>query len=176
MPMNTLTPRQASEMLAQGASLIDIRDAQEYAREHVAEATLAPLSAWQQGMPLTPPPSGAVIFMCQSGMRSDSNAALLASRVAPGQAYVMQGGLNAWKQAGLPTVEDRSQPLPLMRQVQIAAGALVLLGVILGYGVAPGFFLISGVVGAGLLFAGISGFCGMARLLMKMPWNRRVNP
>lgn len=62
-----------------------------------------------------------------------------------------------------------------MRQVQIAAGALVLLGVILGYGVAPGFFLISGVVGAGLLFAGISGFCGMARLLMKMPWNRRVN-
>ncbi|ACR69952.1 DUF2892 domain-containing protein [Edwardsiella ictaluri] len=174
MQVNTLTPRQASEMLAQGARLIDIRDAQEYAREHVAGATLAPLSDWQKGMPLTPSPSGAVIFMCQSGMRSDSNAALLVSRVAPGRAYVMQGGLAAWKQAGLSTVEDRRQPLPLMRQVQIAAGSLVLLGVILGYGVSAGFFLLSAFVGAGLLFAGISGFCGMARLLMKMPWNRRL--
>lgn len=62
-----------------------------------------------------------------------------------------------------------------MRQVQIAAGSLVLLGVILGYGVSTGFFLLSAFVGAGLLFAGVSGFCGMARLLMKMPWNRGLS-
>lgn len=60
-----------------------------------------------------------------------------------------------------------------MRQVQIAAGGLALLGVVLGYGVNSGFFLLSGFVGAGLLFAGVTGFCGMARLLDKMPWNRR---
>ncbi|MDA6077115.1 rhodanese family protein [Edwardsiella anguillarum] len=175
MQVNTLTPRQASEMLAQGARLIDIRDAQEYAREHVAEATLAPLSAWQQGMPLTPPPSGAVIFMCQSGMRSDSNAALLASRVAPGQAYVMQGagGLEAGRSA------DGGGSASTATADASGADRRRFIGVIGGdSGVwrIGGLFLLSAFVGAGLLFAGISGFCGMARLLMKMPWNRRMNP
>ena len=61
-----------------------------------------------------------------------------------------------------------------MRQVQIAAGSLVLAGVLLGAFVAPGFYALSGFVGAGLLFAGVSGFCGMARLLAVMPWNRRA--
>ena len=68
--------------------------------------------------------------------------------------------------------EDKSQPLPLMRQVQIVAGILILLGVALGYAFNSGFFLLSAFVGAGLTFAGITGFCGMARLLALMPWNR----
>jgi len=85
----------------------------------------------------------------------------------------MAGGIQAWKAAGLPVTEDKSQPLPLMRQVQIAAGGLILLGVVLGYGFSSGFFLLSALVGAGLTFAGITGFCGMARLLAVMPWNRR---
>lgn len=62
-----------------------------------------------------------------------------------------------------------------MRQVQIAAGLLILCGVVLGYSVSGGFFLLSGFVGAGLLFAGVTGFCGMARLLRVMPWNRRTS-
>lgn len=61
-----------------------------------------------------------------------------------------------------------------MRQVQIAAGGLILIGVVLGYAVNSSFFLLSGFVGVGLMFAGISGFCGMARLLDKMPWNQRA--
>lgn len=52
---------------------------------------------------------------------------------------------------------------------------VALLGVILGYTVHGGFFLISGFVGAGLMLAGITGFCGMARLLEKMPWNSRTH-
>ena len=80
-----------------------------------------------------------------------------------------------WKQAGLITQEDTSQPLPLMRQVQIAAGLLTLCGVVLGFTLSSGFFLLSGFVGAGLLFAGLTGFCGMARLLKVMPWNRRTS-
>ena len=59
-----------------------------------------------------------------------------------------------------------------MRQVQIVAGGLVLLGVILSQAAAPGWIWLSGFVGAGMIFAGISGFCGMARLLAVMPWNR----
>jgi hypothetical protein len=67
---------------------------------------------------------------------------------------------------------DRKQPLPLIRQVQIGAGTLVVLGVALGYLVSPWFFLLSGFVGAGLLQAGLTGWCGMANLLQVMPWNR----
>ena len=90
------------------------------------------------------------------------------------EAYILEGGINAWKAAGLDVVADPSQPLELQRQVQIGAGAMILLGVILGYTVAPGLFLISAFVGAGLMVAGITGFCGLARLLMLMPWNKRT--
>jgi rhodanese-related sulfurtransferase len=69
----------------------------------------------------------------------------------------------------------KGAPLPLMRQVQIAAGSLVLLGLVLSNVVAPPWILLTWFVGAGLTFAGISGFCGMARLLAAMPWNR-VSP
>ena len=89
-------------------------------------------------------------------------------------AYIVDGGLDAWKAAGLPVEEDRGQPLELMRQVQIAAGSLVLTSVALGFLVGPAFFGLSGFVGAGLLLAGATGWCGMARLLAGMPWNRRA--
>ena len=59
-----------------------------------------------------------------------------------------------------------------MRQVQIAAGSLVLLGLILSNTVAPAWILLTWFFGAGLVFAGISGFCGMARLLAVVPWNK----
>lgn len=67
---------------------------------------------------------------------------------------------------------DASQPLELQRQVQIGAGSMILLGVILGTTVAPGWYALSGFVGAGLIMAGVTGFCGLARVLMKMPWNK----
>lgn len=70
--------------------------------------------------------------------------------------------------------EDRKAPLEMMRQVQIAAGLLVFVGVFLGFIVHPGFFGLSAFVGAGLTFAGATGFCGMARVLQAMPWNRQA--
>lgn len=63
-------------------------------------------------------------------------------------------------------------PLVLLRQVQIVAGVLILFGVVLGSLVSPVFYGVSGFVGAGLLFAGVTGFCGMARVLALLPYNR----
>jgi rhodanese-related sulfurtransferase len=89
------------------------------------------------------------------------------------EAFVLDGGIDAWKRAGLPVHFDPGAPLDLQRQVQIAAGGLALLGALLAWFVHPAFILLSGFVGAGLMTAGITGFCGMARLLAVMPWNRR---
>ena len=173
MTIATVSPNEAQALIAQGARLIDIRDADEYAREHIPAATLLPLEKLIHGATLNAQPNETIIFHCQAGSRTQNNASRLAEAGAPAQVKLLAGGIQAWRAAGLPIAEDKSQPLPLMRQVQIAAGVLILLGVVLGYAVHSGFFLISGFVGAGLTFAGVTGFCGMARLLAVMPWNRR---
>lgn len=174
MTMQTISPAEAKVLLAQGAALIDIRERDEHARENIPEAHLLSLSAIEKGDRLGPfDPFDTVIFYCQSGMRTAQNAARLAAAVEPAKVLLIEGGLNAWKKDGQEVLADSSQPLPVMRQVQIAAGLLILIGVALGYALHPAFFLLSGFVGAGLLFAGVSGFCGMARLLEIMPWNRR---
>mgnify|MGYP001113723065 FL=1 len=173
MSLPLLSPRQANARVAEGAKLIDIRDADEYAREHIPGAELVPLATLTNGAALRASPEETIVFHCQAGSRTQNNAARLAQAAAPAQAKLLAGGIQAWKAAGLPVKEDKSQPLPLMRQVQIVAGILILLGVALGYAFNSGFFLLSAFVGAGLTFAGITGFCGMARLLALMPWNRR---
>lgn len=170
--LETLSVQEAFVRLKSGQlRLIDVREGDEYAREHIAEAVLAPLSVFEAAN-LKLEAGKAVAFMCRGGSRTAQACDRLAAHVE-GQAYVLEGGLNAWKQAGLPVVVDTKQPLELMRQVQIAAGSLILLGALLGALVHPGFWGISAFVGAGLLFAGVTGFCGMANLLAVMPWNRR---
>jgi rhodanese-related sulfurtransferase len=172
--LKTITPEEAARLLREeGATLVDVREPDEHARERIPGAQNLPLSrleeaelALHQGRP--------VLFHCRSGARTEGNAARLAARCGTVEAYVVAGGLEAWKRAGLPVAEDRRQPLELMRQVQIAAGAMVLLGVVLGVLLSPWFYALSGFVGAGLVFAGVTGTCGLARVLRLMPWNRRL--
>ena len=84
---------------------------------------------------------------------------------------VIEGGMDAWLAAGFPVVRGRTT-LPLERQVRIAAGSLVLVGVLLGFLLHPGGFAISAGVGCGLIFAGLTGWCGMGMFLARMPWNK----
>ncbi len=168
-----LTPDAVEERLRQGhVLLIDIREEDEFARRHIPGAVSRPLSRFE-AVALPEMAGTDVIFTCRSGMRTAANADRLARPVG-GNAYVLDGGLDAWARAGLPVEANRKAPLEMMRQVQIVAGSLVLTGVILGWLVSPYFFGVSAFVGAGLTFAGISGFCGMARLLGYLPWNRPV--
>ena len=106
-------------------------------------------------------------------MRTNSNCARLAAHVgAP--AYVLEGGLDGWKKAGLTTNADRKAPIDIMRQVQITAGSIVVTGAVLAMTLNPAFVWLSAFIGAGLVFAGSTGWCGMAKLLSAMPWNRRT--
>lgn len=175
MPLKPASPQLARELVDRGAVLVDIRAADEHARERIAQARHVPVEQLTAGGRASLPVEGAaaVIFHCRSGHRTQVHAQAL-SACAPNEAYVLKGGLDAWKRAGLPVLADASRPLELQRQVQIAAGSLIVLGVALGVSVSPWFHALAGFVGAGLVFAGVSGFCGLARVLMRMPWNRKA--
>lgn len=152
------------------AVLIDIRESDEHAREHILGARLAPLSAIDTH-DFDRDRAKTAVFHCKSGMRTQANAARLLAR-GFAEAYFLEGGIEAWKAAGYGVHDNRKAPLEIMRQVQITAGSLVVIGVALGWVLHPIFFALSAFVGAGLVFAGATGWCGMATLLKTMPWNR----
>ncbi len=168
--LRPIAPEKADALLRAGeARLIDIRDPEEFARLSIPQARLIPLSVIgrhplkDEGAAELP-----VIFTCRSGKRT-ARAEQTLARLAPG-AYQLDGGISAWERAGLP-VERAHMPLPLFRQIQIGAGGLVLLGSLGGLFWPPLYWL-SAFVGAGLVFAGTTGFCGLGVLLSRMPWNR----
>lgn len=170
MAIKTIDAAQAAELIKSGAVIIDIRSQDEYARKHILDAICIPANEMNKDKI---PANSTVIFSCLSGMRTKNNAESLSKCACDcSNVYILEGGLNAWEKCGLPVEKNAACSLDVMRQVQIAAGSLILIGVLLGFFVSKWFFLLSGFVGAGLLFAGLTGFCGMAVLLMKMPWNK----
>ena len=150
------------------ALVIDVREPGEFAREHIAGAQSFPLSSFD---PARLPRDRRLVLCCQSGARSGRALAQLETAGLHDVAH-LDGGLNAWKAAHLTTAIDVTQPISSMRQVQITAGLLVVLGAVLAALVSPWFILLSGFVGAGLVFAGITDTCMMAMLLSKLPYNR----
>jgi rhodanese-related sulfurtransferase len=173
--LQEVDPHTLSRWLAVGdAVLIDVREPDEYAIESIPGSLLLPASSFD-----TSPFRFAdvpVVLHCQSGQRSAQAAARLAAAddcPAP-TVYSLRGGIRAWKQAGLPTREGGSAALrmPIMRQVQIVAGSLVVVGTALAAAVSPWLLVIPAFIGAGLAFAGVTGTCGMATMLSAMPWNR----
>ena len=170
MAITTISPAEARRAIEDGALLVDIRGTDEHAREWIPGAVNVPLDKIGtlscDGRP--------VIFHCRSGMRTAAGAAELECAAGAAPCYILEGGLQAWHAADQPVAVDRHRPLEVMRQGQLAAGGLVVAGVALGAFVAPGFYLLSAFVGAGLMTAGATGWCGMAKLLAAMPWNRRA--
>ena len=158
----------ANQIGGRQVTVIDVREPMEYASGHIAGSRNVPLSRLDQA----DLPKGPLVLVCQSGNRSSKGVQALLRQGHAQALSDLEGGLPSWQQAGLPLSKLPNAPLPLTRQVQIAAGSLVLLGLILSHTVAPAWILLTWFVGAGLTFAGISGFCGMARLLALMPWNR----
>jgi rhodanese-related sulfurtransferase len=169
MTMKALSPADANSAIWAGAMLVDIRDADEHARSRIAGAINLPL-AQIDALPVAGRP---IIFHCRSGMRTAANEARLAAAAQGAPAYSLDGGIDGWRSAGLPVVVATAQPIEVMRQVQLAAGALVVIAVLLGTFLATGFLALAGLVGAGLMFAGATGWCGMATSLRAMPWNCR---
>ncbi|MDQ5936279.1 MAG: hypothetical protein QG574_3615 [Cyanobacteriota bacterium erpe_2018_sw_21hr_WHONDRS-SW48-000092_B_bin.40] len=155
--------------------LLDVRSPIEFETEHIANSinvTLNELEARFEEVPR----KGQLVVICRSGKRAERGAYALMGRGF--QPQVLEGGMVAWRKAGLPVTEGKKM-LPIERQIQLVVGVGVLTGVLLGVLVNPWFFVIPGFFGAGLTFAGLSGTCALGLLLMKAPWNQlpiRVAP
>ncbi|MEO0967142.1 MAG: rhodanese-like domain-containing protein [Cyanobacteria bacterium J06639_18] len=155
----------------QTVTLIDVREPSEYAGENIPGAILVSLSTFDLGKVPQEEDTQLVLY-CRSGNRST----MAAQKLFDGgfaQVTHLDGGIVAWKEAGYPTKINRNAPISLMRQVQIVAGFLVFAGTLLGAFVSPWFLLLSGFVGAGLMFAGITNTCALGMLLAKLPYNQR---
>ncbi|NJO77357.1 MAG: rhodanese-like domain-containing protein [Cyanobacteria bacterium RM1_2_2] len=157
----------------QAVTLVDVREPAEHAAEKIPGSMLIPLSSFDPAK-VAHDPSKLTVLYCRSGNRSAQAAQKLLTAGVNKVAH-LEGGLSAWVQMGYPTQIDKKAPMSLMRQVQIAAGSLVVIGTALGALVSPWFLVLSGFVGSGLIFAGITDTCALGMLLAKMPWNQRVS-
>ena len=168
--MKALSPEELTDRLARGeCDLVDVREHVEWAGGRVAGARHIPLGELGERCREIGGDS-PVVVMCRTGRRSGRGAEILREK---GFADVLEleGGFLAWEGAGLATERDERAPWALERQVRLAAGMLVLAGLSLALAWPPAVFL-SWFVGAGLVFAALTDWCGMGLLLSKAPWNR----
>ena len=148
---------------------IDVRTPAEFNSEHIGHFQNIPLDQLEDYLKKSKPDQ-TYILSCGSGMRS-SQACKKVSAFSP-NLYNLEGGLSAWKEAQYPTIKGSRRNISIMRQVQIVVGTGVLIGAVLAQYQDPRFIWLSAFFGAGLLFAGLSNTCAMAKLLAKMPWNQ----
>lgn len=150
--------------------VIDIREPSEYRREHIPGSRNVSVAMLAK-TDFSADKDKIAVFHCRSGNRTKmATDAILACGFK--EAYCLPEGIEQLKKCNLPITVDKCAPIDIMRQVQIAAGSLVVAGVLLGYFVSPYFVLISAFVGAGLINSGVTGSCYMAKMLSFLPWNR----
>lgn len=169
-----ITANELNETLKSGrkVALIDVRTPAEHGEIHIEGSHLMPLDRLDaDAAKRIATASEECVLVCRSGKRATTAHEKLAAAGCD-KLKVLEGGVTAWDQAGLPVNRGR-KVMSLERQVRVGAGLMVLLGVILGTWVHAGFYGLSAFVGAGLVFAGITDWCGMAMVLAKMPWNQR---
>jgi rhodanese-related sulfurtransferase len=151
--------------------LLDVRTPAEYESVHISGSYNVPLDTLgEHATEIREVVDVPVVLVCQSGSRSRQAEEAL-KRAGMPQLHVLDRGLNAWVAAGKPVRRGRER-ISLERQVRIAAGALAAAGGLLAVKAHPRFGLLSAFVGGGLLFAGVTDTCGMARLLAKLPYNQ----
>ena len=170
-----ITAEQAKEWLSGGqAVLVDVREPDEFKEKHIPYAQSIPLSLLQTGdVSLDFPGDQKVIMQCLKGKRGETSCAILEKRDIKNEIYNIEGGIESWIASGLPVVGGaRKTGISIFRQVQIVMGSLICLLVVLGMnGFGPGLFL-AAIFSAALAIAGVTGWCGLAILLSKMPWNK----
>ena len=172
--MKTIKACAVRTSLPPGAVILDVRTAVEHraeclscAHDHVPLDQLDPAAYLaRKGLGTDTP----LYLLCRAGGRA-RKAAEAFEAAGCMNVHVIEGGLSACQAEGVPCQRDNGV-ISLERQVRIAAGGLVLMGAVLGFAVDPDWHILSAAIGGGLIFAGVTNWCGMALLLARAPWNR----
>lgn len=154
------------------AIVIDVREPVEHAAKNIPEARLCPLGELDKKHPKFPK-NKKIVMHCKSGMRGGLACQKLLEIYPELDIYNLQGGIEAWEIVGFKINKSKGWSLPLDQQVQLTLGILLITGSVLAYYLNPLFTILTGFLGCGLTFAGLSGTCGMAKLMAKMPWNKK---
>ena len=173
----SISPQELADIQSRGKlfELIDVRTPAEFREVHVPFARNVPLheldpASFKDLQRHTP--EAIVYLICRLGQRGAEACTKL--RDAGVNAINVEGGTLAWDAAGLPVTRGR-KTIPLDGQVRIAIGLIVLASAALAAIVHPYWIALAAFMGAGLVFSGISGFCGLAQILARMPWNQAVD-
>lgn len=166
----SILPNELKSLLPNGSCLVDVREPIEHAEEHIEGAKLIPLGQLEKHVGEIDS-DRPVVVMCRSGQRGKEALDKL-ERLGIEGVRNLEGGIVAWREAGHPVKTSNQKLLPLMQQVQCTIGLGVLTGAILTVTVHPNWVYLCAFFGAGLTMAGSTGWCGLAILMSKMPWNR----
>lgn len=166
--------KKLKELLNSGLSereiLIDVRSPGEYRSGTIPGAVNMPLSEIDDHLEELSS-YDTVYVHCQSGNRS-SQACVTLHELEGVDIVDVEGGLNAWQEAGFEVQKSKGAGISIIRQVHLVAATLGLIGMFFGYFVASWMFLLTVLVLFGLMVSGLTGFCGMATLLSRAPWNK----
>lgn len=172
--MNVVKVDQLKSLLSQEthneAIILDVRTRGEFNNERIVGTTNIPLDEIEKHIDELKQYKHVYIH-CNSGNRSQQACQKLSS-IGLDNLVNVEGGIQAWKSAGFPIFRSTKARLPIMQQVQIVTGSLVVTGVVLSELISSWLLGISAFVGMGLVYAGLSGTCTMGLLLSRMPWNR----
>jgi rhodanese-related sulfurtransferase len=178
MTVSAISPSTLAQLYGSGKKidLIDVRTPVEFQEVHVEFARNVPLDQLEPAQIVRARNGSAnepLYLICRSGGRGQQACEKF---LKAGFANVInvEGGTLACENTELPLVRGK-KAISLERQVRIAAGSLVLLGLALGWFVHPYFAGLSAFVGAGLVFSGVTDTCGMGMVLARMPWNTRAS-
>ncbi|MFA7343585.1 MAG: rhodanese-like domain-containing protein [Terrimicrobiaceae bacterium] len=175
--MKNISVNELKTLLSGGPTpnLIDVRTPAEFAGIHVPGACLLPLDTIDCAEVLARHnrirSASPIYILCHSGVRAKKAAEKFAA-VGFEDCIVVEGGTQAWAEAGFPVERGRRAVLPLDRQLQIVIGLVVLAGVLLSFFLDPAWIWLSGFAGCGLIFAGLTGICPMRAVIARMPWNQ----
>lgn len=173
--MRTIKPFELNQRLKAGqpGHLLDVRTPVEFAALRAPDVILEPLESLDATRVAARYAGGKapVYVFCRTGTRAKEAIARL-EKAGLSECVLVEGGIAAWQEAGLPTEGTPSKTISLERQVRIAAGAFVFAGTLLGAFWNLAFLVVPAFVGAGLIFAGVTDRCGLALVLARMPWNQ----
>ncbi len=175
MSITTITATEFATICHSGKKIdvIDVRTPAEYREVHLEVARNIPLDSLDLAGVVDSRDvavNGPIYVVCRSGSRGRQGCEKLVSQGSTDVVNI-EGGTLACIAAGVPVVRGKAM-MSLERQVRIAAGSIVVIGVLLSVILHPIFIWLSAFVGAGLVFAGLTDTCGMGLLLAKMPWNQ----